>query len=203
MNTLVRSKSRNEPRRVRLPYCLACYAPIERSTRTSVTCPRCEFVNLAADQRRYWTLEPKLKETEWLAKVATGLVVGLVVFLMMRRIGIRFGLAQGYAVGFPIVIGWVLWETAGKITQKKPYFRATLFWMALPGIVALPFVLATVWPGDMTAKERLISILVATVIGSLALIPYLVGKSTVRWQEKRILAGQEDAQASISRPLPS
>ena len=105
-------------------------------------------------------------------------------------------MGQGYAIGFPIVAGAVLWQTAEKITRRKPYFRPTLVWSTMPLVIALPLVLMGLWPtGGIKPMERVVVLGVASVFVALALLVRQVCLKLARWRDRRILVGQRGSSA--------
>lgn len=110
------------------PYCLYCYAPFEVTlSGASVSCLECGASNLRADLRLFWTKERDMVQWEQIAKVAIFLLcVGGGSILFFTPGGM--GTGQGWAIGAPMLMGAALWETASKLTRKKPYSRAEFFW---------------------------------------------------------------------------
>ncbi len=182
--------------RIQHPYCLKCYAPLERNHDACTVCPHCHFVSVAADHGRYWTREPNLVELEWFAKVF--IVLGLAAFFawMLTRMNMQFGMGQGFAIGAFIAVGAVLWETASKLTRHKPYFRARLFWTALILVLGSPFFLGGVWPNtDAGWVGRAAILSVAAVFALGAWSVYRLGARLERWKLTHIANGQRRASA--------
>ena len=180
----------DEPERIQRPYCLRCYAPLEKVREACLTCAACGHRNVLADQRLFWTQEPNLMELEWFLKVGIVFLLAVIFWALLSGMQMQFGMGQGYAIGFPIVIGAVLWETTGKLTRRKPYFRATLFWTAIPLVIALPAVLGMLYPGDAPAIGRAIMAAIALVLISFALLARWIGMRLEHWKEARIRNGQ-------------
>lgn len=180
----------DEPARIQRPYCLRCYAPLEKVREACLTCPACGHTNVLADQRLFWSQEPNLVDLEFFFKVGVGFLLAGIFWLMVGDDQVKLGTGQGYAIGFPIVLGAILWETVGKLTRRKPYFRATLFWMAIPLVLALPAVFGVLYPGDAPAVGRAILAAIALVLISLAFLARSIGRRLERWKEDRIRGGQ-------------
>ena len=180
-----------EPIPVQRPYCLRCYAALDKTRQATVACESCRCINVMADQRLYWTQEPSLIEVEFFVKVGIGFVLAGMYWLMLRGMRMQFGTGQGYAIGGVIVIGAVLWETAAKITRRKLYFRATLFWNAVPAVIALPLVVGTLWPSrEVPMTGRAIVAAIALVLFSFSLAAHRIGGRIERWKSERIRRGQ-------------
>lgn len=180
--------------RPRRPYCLRCYEVLAPTREARFVCPRCGHINVKADQRLFWTQEPKLRETEWLAKVGISLLIGLLVaspFLLPDLFTAGVGMGQGYAIGFPLLVGAILWETASKITRTKPYFNATLVWSGLPLVLGLPFALAALWPAEVPHEGRAIGAAGFLLFAVLAYAVRRIGRPLERWKTERILRGQD------------
>ncbi len=185
---------------IRRPYCLRCYGALERAPGASAPCKACGFVNVLADQRLFWTREPALVRAEASAKLSIVLLLGGIFWFMLRGMDMRFGMGQGYAIGFPIVIGAVLWQTAEKLTRRKPYFRAALFWFVLPLVVAVPLAVVALWPSGpetrLTEERRLLQGLVA---GGLAVLGFglrYVCLRLDRWKTERVARAQARVQGT-------
>lgn len=117
-----------ELERVRKPYCLWCYQPLQRFQREAArACERCGKSNLRQDLRRYWTRERELVQWERIAKFWVVVACLAIAGLLFATPG-GIGTGQGWAIGFPLLLGPLGWETASKLTQDKPYLRADLTW---------------------------------------------------------------------------
>lgn len=186
----VRAMNSTDPSGVSRPYCLVCYAPLDRFHDARTICPRCGSINVKADQGVYWTREPKLVETEWLAKVGIVLLVAWISYLMLGGMRLSFGLGQGWAVGLPILLAAALWETASKITRHVPYFRARIVWASVVALPSLPFLYGAVFaPGSSTAKRPSLAAVGAVLLAA-AWGVVLTARAFDRWRERRILSGQ-------------
>lgn len=183
----------------RAPYCLRCYAPIERGESASRRCERCGFVNVNLDQELFWTKEPRLVELEAYAKIVIVFLLVALAGFLVRAMGQRasFGLGQGWAVGFPILIGVVLWDTASAITRRRSDFRATIVWRIVCAVLAP-------WPLLFAADPRLRAthpavFAVRLIVGLLLLAGALglgsLGRALLRWRERHVLAAQLAAAA--------
>ena len=185
--------ARREASAIQRPYCLRCYARLGEAGGASVACGACGKINVLADQRLYWTQEPRLKETEWLAKVGIVLLLGGLALLMSRGYRTSFGLGQGWAIGFPLLVGAILWETASKITRIKPYLNATLVWSTLPLVLGLPFAVAALWPAEVPWGGRAVALVGCGFFVSVSLGVRWLGRRLTRWRTERILRGQARA----------
>ena len=187
-------KPRQEGPTVPRPYCLRCYAPMKPYRGSCAECPRCTHLNLRVDQRLFWTQERRLRELEQLAKVLIVIFLGWVGYLLLPPTTGGVGMGQGWAVGFPILFGYVLWETASKITRRKPYFRAAIVWTILLLIFGLPVLAVGValciagkgplWGGILVAGIGF----AMTVLGVFC---WWIGAALERWKTERILRGGE------------
>jgi len=177
--------------RIVRPYCLRCYQALEARDGPSHACERCGFVNLKLDQKLYWTREPALCDLEGWAKTITVYVLIGLGLLLGIGFGSKasFGTGQGWAVGFPILVGVLLWETASKITGRKPYFRATIVWRILLAIPVVPMLLLV---HDLRAKPVIAAVLLVLSAGSILGVVFLgrIGRSLERWRDHRVLKGQ-------------
>ena len=193
--------------RLRAPYCLACYAPMEREAGASHRCERCGFVNVKLDQELFWTKEPRLVELESYAKIViVFLLVALTAFVfwaMSQRAS--YGLGQGWAIGFPILLGVILWDTASTITRKTSDFRATIVWRIVCAVLApWPLLLAVdLRPGRMLKSDLpvpLVLWLALLMLGLLLLAGALglgrLGRALQRWRAHHVLSAQQAAGAS-------
>ena len=183
---------RSSPR-IQRPYCLHCYAPIPRDAGAIVGCEHCGARTVLSAHRVFWTREPKLVETEWLAKVGVGL--GVAVFSLGLMGGfegaVQFGTGHGWAVGCPLLAGAALWETAGKITRHKSYLNGTLLWTALPGVVGGLLLLHALFGGAQRTEQRVSVMIVAMGFGLFALLFRSLGRRFGRWKERHVLDRQE------------
>ena len=181
----------NEPApEIRRPYCLRCYAALPTFAGARCVCERCGFVNVKHDLGIFWTKEKRFRDLEELAKTLIVLFLvglGLVVALGLKE-GSGIGTGQGWAVGFPILIGVILWETAEKITRRKPYFRAAIVWRVVFVILGGPIVLLGV-----ATEPGLARVVVFAVGGALLFVALTAGawsKRLAAWRDRRIRAGQ-------------
>ncbi|HED65578.1 MAG TPA: hypothetical protein ENJ09_08485 [Planctomycetes bacterium] len=177
------------------PYCLRCYHPLEPISGASTHCAKCGFLNLKEDQRVYWTRERDFVQLELVGKVVT---VALVMLLGWGMLGgftthVQGGSAQGYLIAAPIAIGAALWKTSEMCTRRCTYFRPSVFWGAIPIVVALPLVLACLWPtSGPSTRSRMWA-------GGIALVLIAFGVAVRRacvlleaWKRRRILEGQRE-----------
>ena len=174
----------------RTPYCLYCYAALEPwGLRASQVCARCGRSTLHQDTRVYWTRERDMLQWEWAAKVLTfGIAIAVCAWLFSSKAG--GGTAQGWAIGFPLAIVGLGTETAGKLTQFKPYFRADLAWIFLclaPALIMLPF-----WALSGFGAESGLLLGFFLLLGTpCAVLVYFLSRRFLRFREREILRGQE------------
>lgn len=109
------------------PYCLHCYAPLERFRGASCECATCGRPNLHVDQQRLWTRERRLRELESLAKSLILIAMGGVAALALMFPGSGVGKGHGMAIGAPILMGILLWDLAS-ITRSESQFRGDIIW---------------------------------------------------------------------------
>ncbi|MEQ1894602.1 MAG: hypothetical protein ABL998_18835 [Planctomycetota bacterium] len=187
--------------RPRAPYCLACYAPMEREPGASHRCERCGFVNVKLDQELFWTKEPRLVALESYAKIVIVCVLVALTAFVFWAMGQRasYGMGQGWAIGFPILLGVVLWDTASAITRKRSDLRATIVWRIVCAVLApWPLLLAIdLRPGRMLKSDfpvspalwaLLLLLGLAFLAGALGL--GRLGRFLQHWRERHVLAAQ-------------
>ena len=179
-------------RAVRRPYCLHCYSPLAGASRTSVTCERCDALNVLADQRRFWTLEPGLRQIEKGVKGLLLVLLALVLGSMLNTSGIHFGKGRIFELAIPIMITVLLWETANKITQRRPHFRAGLFWTAVPLVIGVPLCLAVLLAEEPWSDRGAMGG-VAVGLVAFGLAVRWLEKRAERWRDERVLRGQREA----------
>lgn len=131
---------KDERHRKRRHYCLRCYGSLPDE---ALICPQCNFTNLPALRKRFWTQEPKLVELESELKILVILLcVGLCagIFLSLGRTMV-YG---GWVTALPLFLGLALWQTVSKLTHIHPYFSAKWFW-ALPACWPSPRFSASIY----------------------------------------------------------
>ncbi|MCP3914424.1 MAG: hypothetical protein GY711_02580 [bacterium] len=184
-----------KPTRARRPSrwtCLYCYHPF-RVERSSEHCPACDELNLRVDQETFWTREPALVRVETILKAAIVLAIGSLTALMLVTIS-GGGMGQGWAIAFPILAGWILWETAGLVTRRRTTLDMRLLWPVVFVCVGLGptlFLLATGLSVSFGNPAELLGVgLLCTL---LCLIPAWLcmcwARCFVRFREGRIARG--------------
>ncbi|MEZ6020792.1 MAG: hypothetical protein R3F17_12040 [Planctomycetota bacterium] len=79
------------------------------------------------DQRSRTTLDPKSMRRENVFKVLIVIAMsGLYALMLTGDHG--FGMGQGMGIGLPIVLGYVLWDWAGRRTRKRSMYDHGLVW---------------------------------------------------------------------------
>ena len=189
--------SASQPRR---PYCLRCYAAMERFEGASLPCAACGYVNVKLDQELYWTREPRFVELEAYAKIVVvfGLVglSALMLYAMSQKPS--YGLGQGWAVAFPILVGIVLWDTASAITQRRSALRLAIVWRVVCALLApWPLLFAVAlnpWSrSDVPVALFAVLALVGLLLAAGALGLGALGRQAGRWREERVRAAQSRA----------
>lgn len=129
------------------PYCLCCYAPLERTGGASSRCASCDAVNLRDDHRRFWTREPRLVGLEQMLKaVVTGIVVLLFALILLNPSG-GTGSGHGVAVGLPILIGVLGWDAASCVTRRRTTWRTSLVIAAMVWVAGVFITLTVLFTG--------------------------------------------------------
>jgi len=191
-----------KPTRARRPprwTCLVCYRPF-RVERTSEHCPACGELNLRVDQETYWTREPILVRVETILKIVIALAIGSLTAIMLVTIS-GGGMGQGWAIAFPILAGWILWETAGLVTRRRATLDMRLLWPAIfvcVGVGPTLFLVATGLSVDFGQSAELLG------AGFLWTLPWLVpawlctlwARRFARFRESRIAGGVESEPAA-------
>lgn len=134
-----------------LEYCLYCYAPLTTTSGASQRCPHCGRVHLRADHASRWTREPLLVRIEQSIKLLiAGLICGWLVYLNNT---IHLGRLSTFLIGPLLMLGGVLWCTAGLITRKSRYFSGRVLWCSsiLLLVVGLPLLLFVM---DVVARRQ-------------------------------------------------
>ena len=200
-------RSASSEGRPRVPYCLACYAPMAREAGASHRCERCGFVNVKLDQELFWTKEARFVALESYAKIAiVFLLTGLTGFLFWAM-GQRasYGMGQGWAIGFPLLLGVILWDTASAITRKSSDFRATIVWRIVCAVLApWPLLLAVdLRPGRMLKSDVPVSPILWALLLLLGLFFLAgalglgrLGRALQHWRERHVVAAQMGANPS-------
>jgi hypothetical protein len=174
--------------RVPRPYCLRCYLALERRKDARQVCPRCDYVNVRVDQRIYWTQEVWLCRLEQIAKIGIVLLIAWITWQMLFARQAGTGRGHGFAVGFPILLGVVLWDTAGKITRQLPYFRATIVWAVILAFVGVLAAMSGTFGKNIAPLPRLLALTFGYALIGLAIARPFFGRAYGRWQVRRILA---------------
>lgn len=118
-----------------LEYCLYCYSPMVSTTGASQRCAHCGRVHLRVDHGSYWTREPKLVRLEWFIKLSiAATVIGAWLFISKTY---DLGRVSSFLVGPMLMLGGVMWWTAGLITRKSRYFSGRVLWGASIGLLVL------------------------------------------------------------------
>ncbi len=102
-------------------------------------------------------------------------------------------MGQGWAAGFPILVGWILWETAGLLTRRKAVLDMGLLWPAIFLCIGIgpPLFFLTL---EVSVEAPGIGQTVAA--GLLWALPWIVpawlirrlGQRFVRFREERVVA---------------
>ena len=168
--------------RERSTYCRFCYARIADYRGASVSCPGCGRLHQRAHEEKHWTLEPRLVKLERLAKAGAFLpVLGLGAWLWVRGSAKpSLGMGQMYAVLLPLVVLFLLWMTASKITRRPSNFIAGTIWAILLPLfgVALAYLGAEAWSAEEGSRLVAGSLYVAAA-PALLLGPFCY--KTTRW----------------------
>ena len=125
-------------------YCLYCYAPLH-TLNASQRCARCGRVHVRADQAAYWTKEPTIVRVERVLKFGVVLLmVGVFsVFWFDIDLGherlktFHLGRVNTFLIGPLLMLGGLLWWTAGFITRKPRYFSPSVLWISVFLMLAL------------------------------------------------------------------
>lgn len=118
-------------------YCLYCYTPIVAKPGPSQRCESCDRVHVRINQAVYWSLEPGLRKIEWWIKA--GIVVFVVGLFMVLVKAVDLGphAVNSFFIGPLVMLGGVLWWTAGLITRKPRYFSARVLWSTVLVLLVL------------------------------------------------------------------
>ncbi|MFT7671102.1 MAG: hypothetical protein ACI8X5_003818 [Planctomycetota bacterium] len=124
-------------------YCLYCYTPFLSTGNASQRCPECARIHVRVDQALYWSREPALISMECSVKAIILLFLALFYWVLIKTIGMGAHRINTFLIGPMVLLGGVLWWTAGLITRKPRYFSARLLWGLVIGllIVAPPVLL--------------------------------------------------------------
>ncbi len=94
---------------------------------------------MRADQASYWSREPKIVRVERLVKFGVVvLTLGIFsVFLFQLDLGherlktFKLGPVNSFLVGPLLMLGGLMWWTAGFITRKPRYFSPRVLWVSV------------------------------------------------------------------------
>jgi len=118
--------------RKRRYYCLYCYHELERPDAATVHCPACRRTMLKQDFELFWTRERNYRQLEVFIKAIIVLIVAAISWAVLVPRGQMHGFAGvGYAAGFPILLGFLLWDSASLITRRRSILRIEVVWPAL------------------------------------------------------------------------
>lgn len=109
-------------------YCLYCYEALERTGSVSQRCPRCNRVHLKRDSLRFWTREPQMIVIERCVKAGVVLFIVALFLAIHATLGPTAQSTDSFFFGPLVMLGGVLWWTAGLITRKPRNFSARLLW---------------------------------------------------------------------------
>lgn len=190
----VRRKKRLQGRGVHsLEYCLFCYAPMATTCGASQRCARCGRVHLRIDHSTHWSREPKLVCIEWSIKgVIASLIIAWFVYLSMNH---ELGPVSTFLIGPMLMLGGVLWWTAGLITRKPRYFSGRVLWtssilMLAFGTPVLLFIMDVVARRSTFGSEywKAYLILASPVLPMIVIAGLLLlfAKSFDRFKERRL-----------------
>lgn len=172
------------------PYCLECYAPMARFEGTSHTCELCGRLNLEVDQRSYWTRERRFVAIETTLKaLILALVLGIYAWMVWPP-RMNFGTGQGWAIGMPILFGIVLWESASKVTRRKPYFNAGLFWGGVVAVVVVPFLAVQAVIGALDLTQLAVGLGMLLLCAGLGWGVTRLARRIERWRESYVALHQ-------------
>ncbi len=118
-----------------LEYCLYCYTPMVSTQGASQRCAHCGRAHLRVDHASYWSKEPKLVRIEWAIKLSIAAIV--IGFWYLTSTAYDLGMVSTFLIGPLLMLGGVMWWTAGLITRKSRYFSARVLWGASIGLLVL------------------------------------------------------------------
>ena len=183
----------------RTEYCLYCYEPLQGPSRASQRCERCGKVHLHADHATYWTRERRLVEVESLVKFGIFILVVIFFFALANKVGMGPHRINTFFIGPLVMLGGVLWWTAGLITRKPRYFSPRVLWIStivllILGPPVLLFVLDVIarkesfgpeyWKGYLVlASPGLPMLLIAVAL-------HFLGDRFQEFKRKRISSGR-------------
>lgn len=172
------------------PYCLHCYAPLERFDGASSACGACGSPNLRVDLARLWTREHKLRVLENWLKALVCLAMIAIGGLALLFPGTGVGKGHGMAIGAPIVLGILLWDTAS-ITRKQSLFQLQIVWPIVGWLLGVPMIWLVLVLGGKLSVPLQMTLLVTGVVTTLSAItsPWL-RRWWSSWCERRIVRAQ-------------
>jgi hypothetical protein len=134
-----------------LEYCLYCYTPMMTTKGASQRCAHCGRVHLRIDHTSHWTKEPKLVALERFIKLSIAAVV--TAFWFYTSAEYNLGPVSSFLFGPLLMLGGVMWWTAGLITRKSRYFSGRVLWGASIAmlVVGMPILLFVM---DVTARHE-------------------------------------------------
>lgn len=185
---------------LRAPYCLHCYAPMERMAGASEPCPRCGRPNLKDDQRRFWTREPRLVRLQGLANLGVTAAVVSTGAAILFHPGVGTGRGHGMAVGLPILLGVLGWDAASGLTRRTTMWRSGL---VLAGVLAVFGLLTAVVAAAAVRAGRWADSLgiagLAILLCAAAFAAFRAGPTFARWRQRYVARAQADLASSTER----
>ena len=112
----------------RSQYCLYCYTPLPSKAGPSLRCESCGRIHVRIDSAKFWTREPRLLSLE--RSVKAGIILSVVALFLVLARAVDMGphRVNTFFIMPLLMLGGVLWWTAGLVTRKARYFSPRMLW---------------------------------------------------------------------------
>lgn len=172
------------------PYCLHCYAPMERIQGASEPCPSCGSPIVKADLSRLWTHERRLHKIESLLKAMVCVAMTIFGALALVWPGAGVSPGQGMALVVPLVVGVLLWDAAS-ITRRRSLYRADILWSIIGWVLGPIALLATLGMAAGEGHREFYGWAGVTVMIMVpAILSPLIRRGWSRWRDNHIAEAQ-------------
>ncbi|MDF1836749.1 MAG: hypothetical protein P1V35_02675 [Planctomycetota bacterium] len=174
--------------------CLYCFRPF-RIERGSAECPVCGEMQSRAEQERYWTLQPKWRRIQSIARVGGIAVMWALAGIVGYHAGVD-GTSLFWGLGLLAVASAFIWETGGLFTRRESGLPLGILWPAIVLCIALGPIGFSMMLRFIGGGEGQMSLGVACQWGAPWLGPFLVSLWAPKWlrtcKEASLKSGEAD-----------